>query len=259
MDPTPQKETTYIISYPKSGRTWLRAIIGKFISLKYGIDESRMLEVEELTRELGLNPVKFDHDQSAMLQRKHYKEILAKREEYCQKKVLLLTRDIKDTLVSAYFQATKRINIFNGSISDFLYDDHLGAYKILSFYKSWIQSKHIPGEIMVASYEDLHSNTHFTVKKILNFIGISSIDENMLAEAIHHCSFDNMKKMEKNQYFSTSALRAANTNDNDSYKVRSGKVGAYHEHLSDDDIFFIDTATERFKIDLNDLKSRLSV
>jgi hypothetical protein len=142
---------TFVISYPKCGRTWLRAIIGKYLILKYDLSESNIVASDKIAQRSGLAKLSFTHDESAMRALKSYKTYTANREQYAQHSVILLARDIKDTLVSAYFQASRRISVFNGSISEFIRDEKFGAKKIISFYQLWIDNQHIPKDFFLSA------------------------------------------------------------------------------------------------------------
>ena len=166
----------YVISYPKSGRTWLRALIGKYLSLKYKIPEHKILLTEFITNQSGLPRVWCSHDGSSLKNGTKYQNLSHDRMRYADKKVILLGRDIKDTLVSAYFQATKRRNIFKGTIFEFIRDERFGILKILTFYDIWLQDRHVPKSILFIRYEDLHQNPKDTVRKVLSFIGENSIE-----------------------------------------------------------------------------------
>jgi hypothetical protein len=45
-----------------------------------------------------------------------------------------------------------------------------------------------------------------------------------------------MKKMERNNEFSRSWLRAVDVQDEESFKVRRGKIGGYTDYLEDNEI-----------------------
>ena len=64
-DRLPQSSpTVFLLSYPKAGRTWLRALVGKALVEHYGLPEAALLDTSELTRAAGLPIAVFDHDQS---------------------------------------------------------------------------------------------------------------------------------------------------------------------------------------------------
>lgn len=60
----------YIISYPKSGRTWLRALIGYYVAIKYDIDQKYILETEYVTEKSTMKTCSFTHDGSAMKEKR---------------------------------------------------------------------------------------------------------------------------------------------------------------------------------------------
>jgi hypothetical protein len=235
---------TYVISYPKSGRTWLRALIGKYLAIKYNFPENKILSTELLTQHSGLPIVSFIHDESGMKAGTPYRDLSSDRQKYKNKKVLLLGRDIKDTLVSAYFQATKRRNVFEGTISEFIVSDRFGVLKILRFYDIWLQNQHVPRAFCFIRYEDLHRDPEGVLTRVLDFIGEDRIEETLVAQSIEYCAFQNLKKMEERNTFNNRALKPAKTSDLESFKVRKGKVGGYTEYLSTADIAFIDKTIE---------------
>jgi len=239
----------YVLSYPKSGRTWLRALIGKYLSLKYNISENRILSTEIMTNKSGLPRVSFTHDGSALNDKRKYKNLSRDKQKYTNKKVVLMGRDIKDTLVSAYFQATKRINVFEGTIFDFISTEQFGILKILTFYDIWLQNRRVPKSFLFIRYEDLHHDPKGTLRKVLSFIGEVSAEENLLDQSIEYCSFNNLKKLETHNSFKKGILKPSNAADPESFKVRKGKVGGYMEYLSEEDVEFIDKAIEVYRFD----------
>jgi hypothetical protein len=177
---SPVESNIYVISYPKSGRTWLRALMGKYLTLKYNLPENMIFSAKAIEHEIDLPRVLFTHDGSAMQQKTKYKKLSRNKQRYTGKKVILMGRDIKDTLVSAYFQATKRINVFEGTISDFIATEQFGVLKILTFYDIWLQNRHVPKSFLFIRYEDLNRDTKGILRKFLNFIYEVSIEEPLL-------------------------------------------------------------------------------
>jgi hypothetical protein len=239
----------YIISYPKSGRTWLRTLIGKYLSLKYNFPESKILATDSLPISGGLPKVSFTHDDSGMKDKTRYDKLSRDRRKYSNKKVVLMGRDIKDTLVSAYFQATKRRNVFEGTISDFIATKEFGIHKILTFYDIWLRNQLVPKAFLFIRYEDLHRDTREILVKVLNFIGEATVDENLIEQSIEYCSFENLKKLEARNQFRNRVLKPTNKSDPESFKVRKGKVGGYTQYLSEEDVAFIDKTIEAYRLD----------
>lgn len=241
----------YVISYPKSGRTWLRTLIGRYLSLKYNLPENKILSTETITSKSGLAKVSFTHDESGMKAQRPYAELSRDKQKYADKKIILMGRDIKDTLVSAYFQATKRRSVFKGTISEFIATEQFGIHKILTFYDIWVQNRHAPKAFLFIRYEDLYRDSKEILIKVLKFIGENNIDEELLIQSIEYCSFENLKKFEAQNKFKNKVLKPTNTADPESFKVRKGKIGGYKEYLSEEDEAFIDRTIAAYGLDFN--------
>jgi Sulfotransferase domain len=231
----------YFLSYPKAGRTWLRALVGKALVDHYALPESQLLDTQGLTRAARLPIAVFDHDDSGLRQCLRWQDMNADRTAYRGRKVLLMVRDIRDNLVSAYFQASRRINVFDGPLSAFIRHDAFGVDKILAFYRIWSASRQVPAAFEFLSYEDLHRDTAGTLARALAFLG-SDVSAATIAAAVEYCRFENLRKAEAEDRFNTDVLRSARDGDPEAFKVRKGKVGNYTEYLSPEDIAYIDTA-----------------
>ena len=231
----------FVLSYPKAGRTWLRALIGKVLVDRYGFADSEMLDADKLTRRANLPALVFGHDGSAIRSMVRWQDMPADRSAYARKRVVLLGRDVRDNLVSAYFQATRRIGIWRGPLSPFLRDDRFGADKILTFYRIWWASRHVPGQFLFLRYEDLHRDTAAALARVLPFLGIEA-DAGAIAAAVDYCRFENLHQAEAEGRFGTSVLAAKDPSDLESYKVRKGKVGNFGEYMTAEDIAYVDAA-----------------
>ena len=235
------KTDAYIISYPKSGRTWLRILIGKILCEKFNLPDEIMLDTYKITTAApGIFRTQLTHDHSSMNEGLRYFELPTDKRKYASKKVILLTRNIKDVLVSCYFQATKRIGKYNGNISEFIRSDRYGARKIITFYNTWYQNREVPKEFLHMKYEDMHNKPEEALSQTMRFLGLHQVGEKLIRDAIQFASFDNMKVMEKEFMFKERSMRPANVSDDESFKVRKGMVGGYTSYLSPNDIDFID-------------------
>lgn len=233
----------YVISFPKSGRTWLRMLIGKILCDRYSLDETQMLDTISLTAKAGVLPVNFIHDGSEYIEASTFFRFNPDKSMFCDKKVIFLCREPKDILVSSYFQATRRIpqySKFKGTISKFIRHPQYGAKKLISFYKLWDKNRAVPKEFLLISYEEMHRDPHKILRKVLDFIEAKNISNSVIKNAIQFAKFENMKNMEKENKFNNPILQSTDPQDNDSYKVRQGKVGGYRDRLSQEDIDYID-------------------
>lgn len=231
----------YIISYPKAGRTWLRSLLGKVMVDLSGAPEDRLLRTEVVSISAGYPRILFDHEQSEMDLNLRFDGMRGDKRRFRRNRVVILGRDVRDVLVSAYFQATKRQFVFEGSIGEFVRDERFGARKILMFYRQWYEERHRPKDLLFVRYEDLKVDAVGVLTQLLAFIDHVPADPGCIQRAVDFASFDNLKRAERENRFGTAILQAGNPTDPESFKVRKGAVGGFREYLSPADIEYVDT------------------
>jgi hypothetical protein len=175
-----------------------------------------------------------------------YYELPKDRRKCKKKKVIFLVRDIRDVLVSHYFQATKRVGSFNWSMSDFISHDKYGAMKIITFYNIWYENMCKPKDFLLVRYECIHNWAEEILSSVLSFLGLDYIEEDIIKTSVEFAHFNNLKNLEKEDYFQSDKIGPADTQDNESYKVRKGVIGGYKSYLSKADIDHIDELVIRF-------------
>lgn len=236
----------YLVSYPKSGRTWLRMLIGRYLQMKYDLDENDILYTHDITNKVGILSTVMTHAGAGVETRLHWKSLKYEASVFDSKKVIFLGRDFKDTLVSSYHQATKRVKVFKGSIDKFVRSKRFGIYKILAFHRIWKENAHRPIDFLHITYEEMHADTHGVLIKVLSFMGEPEVDIDLVNEAVEYCAFSKMQKMEKEKKFDKSIMQPGNKDDVTTYKVRKGVVGGYKEELNREQIHFIDRLAQEF-------------
>jgi len=238
------KTDAYIISYPNSGRNWLRILIGKALCIKFNLPDKYMFDTYEITCKCGMLRTRLTHDYSSVNDGYKYYELLDDKTEYKDKRVLFLARNVKDVLVSSYFQAAKRVESYNGNISDFIRSEKYGVMKIITFYNIWHKNLHIPKEFLLIRYEDLKENPERILSLVFKFLGLESIEDTIVKEAIKFADFSSMRELEKANFFKRESIRPGNIDDEESYKVRRGIVGGYKSYLNETDIDYINRVVE---------------
>lgn len=243
-----RKTEVYLISYPKCGRTWLRLMIGRAIARHFSLPESEdILFLRWKSRPRPEIPmITVIHDDRPML--KTADELEKSKVKYRDKKVIFLSRDPRDVVVSSFFEMKKRGRlfgenpyearspVFNGEMREFI-DREVGGFEtILRYYNIWADNRHIPRDFLLVRYEDLKSNPQQELRCILDFLGLEAIDDATVAEAVEFASFENMRKMEAEGRFQSGMLKPAEKNDQESYKTRKGRVGGFAEYLTEDEI-----------------------
>jgi hypothetical protein len=229
-----------IVSFPKSGRTWLRLLIGKALCDRYGLPEEQMLDTFALTKAAGLPPAVFSHDGASNSEARHMDRLSRDKSEYASKRVLLLARDPRDVVTSCFFQATDRRDLFRGSLAEFLRDPHYGIRKVLTWYGIWERNRGVPREFRVVRYEDLKRDPQKTLREVLEFIGVTDPDDALVTAAVEFSRFENMKKMEQERRFASSRMHPGKGSEGN--KVRRGKVGGFVDYMSPEDVAWCDAA-----------------
>lgn len=215
-------------------------MISKAICEHYRYPGGPILDTYKLTKRLGVQRLYFGHDDASIGQGKHYRQLSTDKSPYQRTKVILLVRDIKDTIVSCYFQATRRVLCFDGNISEFVRSGQYGVRKILTFYNIWFTNQDVPKAFMAVRYEDMYKAPHEVLKRVLSFMDLNEIHDDTIHNAVEYANFRAMKRMEEKGYFKAPILRPKNVDDPESYKVRRGKVGGFSDYLSENDIAYVD-------------------
>lgn len=239
-----------VVSVPKSGRTWLRVFLSRY-----------MVELKEhrigVYAESPVQNIKFTHDiwedRSSQpwydkVRGKGLIPMLSRR----NKPKVLIVRDPRDLMVSLYFQLTKRSSDFSGTLSDLLVDKKFGVKKVVETMNSWYREWHRMDNFLMIRYEDAKVDDAATFRRVLEFLQVD-IDEAIFQESLDFSKFDNMKKIERSGKMDRRlrsgigdvALAHGNVDDPESFKVRKGKVGNYKEYMSDDDLAVVAEAMEK--------------
>ncbi len=243
-----------IVSFPKSGRTWLRLLLGKALCDHYGLPETEMLDTLSLSRRAGLRPTMFSHDGASNTEARHLRRLRRNKREYTGKRVVFLRRDPRDVAVSCFFQASRRRDLFEGTLSEFLRDPHYGIDKILRYYELWYAAREVPRQFALVSYEALHARPVASLRTVLGAMGAGELPEACLKDAVSFGQFENMRRMERDGRFESSRMQPGDAADPESFKVRKGEVGGHRGYLSAADQAYVDARLAAAHCPLLDLK-----
>jgi hypothetical protein len=214
-------------------------MIGKALvdDLRLSADPIEISQLHKHTRKVPR--IRAIHDDNAWQRRPH--EITWDKTQFAGKRVIFLVRDPRDTLISFYFQATKRRDFFTGSPSEFLHHQIGALDTIIAYYNSWAANRHVPREFCLVRYEDLHRDPVGELERVLHTIGHVPA-RSCLEHATRYARFDNMRALERSGKLGASdrdRLKPADINDPESFKARKGKVGGFREYLSEADIGYL--------------------
>jgi hypothetical protein len=243
-----------VVSFGKSGRTWLRVLLSRYYQLRFGLPASRLLHNDNLHRlNTAVPRVLFTHDNYLS----DFTGITDSKAAYSGRKILLLVRHPADTAVSQFFQWKHRMKarkqLINAyprgaelSLAEFVLGEAAGIPKVIRFMNEWAREVDGASELLVVRYESLHAATAETLGRVLHFIGEEPKPDE-LAECVRFASVENMRMLERETFFEGlgNRLKPADTANAESYKVRRAKVGGYRDYFGDDDTARIDALVER--------------
>lgn len=225
----------FLVSFPKSGRTWLRFLIGN-----YYIDLYRLTGLDPVLPDLfhlsdeRVPSIHITHDENK--HRLPPDKIYFDDAFYSSKKVIFLVRHPFDVIVSLYFHHSKRTEEYSGTISEFIRRDQGGFLSLLKFYEVWIDGINRCKSHLLLRYEDLLEDTEKQLEQVIRFIDSPDVEPEIIRKSVKKSSFDEMRKIEESGASRSSILRPGKAANESSYKVRSGKVGEYLKFLSKEDI-----------------------
>ncbi|SNB69724.1 Sulfotransferase domain-containing protein [Arboricoccus pini] len=240
---------TVIVSYGKSGRTWLRVMVSRYFQRRYALPEGQALEFDNLYR---LNPrvprILFTHANYIRDATGHWDN----RAEFRSKRVLLLVRDPVDTAVSQYYQWRHRMRgwkkILNdypppgaeSSIFDFVMSERCGLPKIVDYLAVWERELPHLRQHEVVSYEEMRKDAAAPLMRVLRFFG-EEPSEAEIADAVAYGSLENMRALEATGGIAFAGRRMKpGSSDPQSFKTRRGKVGGWRDEFTPDQIATIE-------------------
>lgn len=237
-----------IVSFGKSGRTWLRVMISRFYQVKHGLAARHLIGFDNLHAKNNAIPrIFFTHDNYL----KDFTGHAATKEDYYGKKVVLLVRSPADVAVSQFFQwkyrmrpSKKMINAYPDAdmpLFDFVMRPNAGLPKIIEFMNSWARELPRLKHVLVVRYEDMRVQPDETLRRIVEFIGTPGTEAE-IAEAVRFASIENMRALEQKRVFWLSGGRMVpkDRKDPNTYKVRRAKVGGYLDDFTDEQTQRID-------------------
>ena len=239
-----------IVSYGKSGRTWLRVMLSGFYQRLYGLPARSLLGFDNLHRRDRRVPrIFFTHDNYIG----DYTGHRDSKVDFYAKRVILLVRSPQDTAVSQFFQWKHRMRPHKKRLND--YPEHgqevpifefamrpgAGLPKIIEFMNLWAHEAPRLSAFLVVRYEDMRADPIEALRRIVAFLG-GPVDEAALRAAVEFASVENMRSMEARRVFWLAGKRMTprDRSNPDAYKVRRAKVGGYRDYFDDQQIERLD-------------------
>lgn len=265
-----QKGDIFLVTYPKSGTTWLKALMFTIVNRKTFHDlENPLLKANphELVTVLEIYANENPKDPrprpppppaaSSVMMHTHmpFTSLPDSIKTSSDCRIVYAFRDPKDVLVS-YWHFASKINsklkfqpislaeafeqFSRGASPHGPYWDHVMGY--------WKASLEFPEKFLFLSYEELKKDPFFHVKILAEFLGhgfsTEEVEAGEISKIVEFCSFEKLSNLDVNKSGTNLSIKGI---ENKIF-FRQGKMGDAKNHLSEEMVLIMDGITkEKFK------------
>src|SRR5215469_2169062 len=232
-DITIYPDDVFLTSYPRSGNTWTRFLVGNLV---YQNEPVTFLTIERLVPDM--------YKSSDRLLRKLARPRIVKSHECFDpryKKVIYIVRDPRDVAVSNYHWELKLRSVRE----DYPIEDFVPRWMEAQFWPrigswgdhvtSWLSTRQGKVGFLLLRYEDLKRDPPDTLARVGAFLGFEPTRER-LDRAVELSSADNMRKMERSE---SSKWVATTLTRQDKPFVRDAKSGGWKAVLPEKTVAYI--------------------
>ena len=164
----PSPEDFYLVSYPRSGNTWIRVILAE---LMYGEVVANLAEIEKYIPDLHFALGKKDIIQSEFHIVKSHNPYNSRFNSKIYKKVIYIIRDPRDVVIS-HFRYSKAHG-YRNSFEDYIIDWVNGRIWPCSWQEhvhSWVgnSAENKNFNLCIIRYEDLLDDTYNNIRKLVS-------------------------------------------------------------------------------------------
>lgn len=238
----------YLISFPKSGRTWIKSFLANYYSYHYKIplftDFAPMWRYGKRKNVPRVIMTHAEHRGCTEDEMFQYMDSIR------DKKIILVIRSPDKVAFSYYHRLVKRMHdpeVENMELSDFIRSKSLGLPQIVSFINAWYSYKGNFNNFLLLRYEDCVDDPESQFIRLLDFLSCP-VDEQDLKTALSR-SVDTTRKIEEGGDLSEQSLIReisqgaqyfeSSMGDTDDIKRYSGNDGAFNNHFSKSDLSFM--------------------
>lgn len=218
-------DDTFIISYPRSGNTWTRFLIGNLLhpeGVTFGNIEKLIPDAEA---------------QSSRYMRRVPSPRMIKSHSYFDPrypKVIYIVRDPRDVALSYYDFSRKYRQIEDTYPLERYIEDFTAGHLLSAGWgtwgenvASWVYARGARPGFLLVRYEDMKARPAEELRRVADFLGIAASDEQMRS-AVERSSADRMREMEKTQ--SNDWVTTKNKRSDIPF-VRTASVGGWKTNL----------------------------
>jgi hypothetical protein len=235
-------DDVFLVSYPRSGNTWTRFLLGNLISQN---DPVTFSNIESRVPEIYFNP---DRALRALPRPRMLKSHECFQPQYPH--VIYIVRDPRDVAISFYHHNVKARNIsddypMTSFVTRFIageFDRKFGTWR--DNVLSWISVRGQNPDFMMLRYEDMKRNTAEALLQIVQFLercSFRNIDSGSeaLQRAIELSSPERMRDLEKKEAANWILTKSTRT---DKPFVRTARAGGWKSQLATETVAAIESA-----------------
>lgn len=195
----------YLVSFPKCGKTWLSMMLGRCIMKYFQYKKGNPIKLWKF-RKRGVPRVMAIHEDQP--QWKTAIDLNFDKSYLKTKKIIFLTRDPRDAMLSNFFYKKNHIKprkifwllpnwrhskevAFTGEMNDFLHSEIGGVDTLIRYYNIWAEQRKVPAKFILIRFEDMEENPKRELRRALEFIGLSAVPDSIVTEAVEY-SYEHM-------------------------------------------------------------------
>ncbi|MCB0502448.1 MAG: sulfotransferase domain-containing protein [Bacteroidetes bacterium] len=213
-------DDTFLVSYPKSGNTWVRFMLANVMT--NGEAEINFHTAVDHIPDIDVHKKIANHIQPPRILKSH--------QPYNSKfsNVVYIIRDPRDVYVSYYFYLQKKLKGDLKNINHFIKNIDTYGISWRDHVNSWMDK--LDATDLIIRYEDLIHEPYENLKKMADFCHLN-YDEELLRLSVERSSFDSMSKIEDSK---GRPFTSKEDEKKASKFVRAGKIGDWKNHLDKD-------------------------
>jgi hypothetical protein len=190
-------DDTFIVSYPKSGNTWMRFLVASLLSGGGPIDFLKM--EHRIAMIYGCT--------NTTLLKKPRPRILSSHEYFDPRyrRVIYIVRDPRDVVISSYYHQLRLREIPDSWTMEAYVSPWLagkvgkgGSDTWAENVMSWLALRRDDPSFLLVRYEDLHATPQQELARVASFLRLDLSPE-LLAQTIVNCSAERLRELEKQQ------------------------------------------------------------
>lgn len=224
---------TVVLSFPKSGRTWLRYFLSQYLA------ETRAVPFR-LRLHRSLASLAFSHARHMQYPGRPFRRHLAVAR---RRRVVVLVRDPRDVAVSWYHQTRDRERLVDCELPEFLDSPVWGIERQAAFVNDLLDFASTHPSALVITYEGLKRSTEAELRRFLEFVLGEPIDDAAFRRAMESSDVGAMRRRELAETGVKTDPRGAHKpsplghgdwdGNPDALKVRKAEVGGFRAEMDE--------------------------